>query len=150
MDGVGVRRGRTHLIKGIDWRVELDERWVILGPNGAGKTTLLRLAAAALQPTAGKIHLLGERVGRTDLRELRPRIGLCSSALAGRVPADENVRDLVVSAGYGVVGRWREEYDATDTARADELRLIPASIAEIRCDCSGSVDLSMVSCVIRV
>jgi iron complex transport system ATP-binding protein len=121
MDSVGVRRTSTHLLTGIDWRVELDERWVVLGPNGAGKTTLLRLAAAELAPTSGKVHLLGEQVGRTDLRELRPRIGLCSSALASRVPAAELVRDVVVSAGYAVIGRWREEYDETDMARADRL-----------------------------
>ncbi|WP_073486064.1 ABC transporter ATP-binding protein [Streptoalloteichus hindustanus] len=121
MDSVGVRRGRTALLQDVDWRVELDERWVVLGPNGAGKTTLLRLAGAELHPTTGSVHLLGERMGRTDVFELRPRIGFCSAALANRVPAEEKVRDLVVSAGYAVLGRWREEYDALDTGRADEL-----------------------------
>ena len=53
MAGVGVRRGRTHLLRDVDWTVELDERWVVLGPNGAGKTTLLQLAAAQLHPTTG-------------------------------------------------------------------------------------------------
>ncbi|WP_086788423.1 ABC transporter ATP-binding protein [Crossiella equi] len=121
MDTVGVRRGRTTLLKGVDWRVELDERWVVLGPNGAGKTTLLRLAGAELHPTYGQLHILGEKVGRTDVFELRPRIGFCSAALANRVPGEEQVRDLVVSAGYAVLGRWREEYDQQDTRRADEL-----------------------------
>ncbi|GGM35828.1 iron ABC transporter ATP-binding protein [Longimycelium tulufanense] len=121
MDRVGVRRGRTHLLRAVDWRVELDERWVVLGPNGAGKTTLLRLAGAELHPTSGSIHLLGERLGRSDVFELRPRIGFCSAALANRVPGEEKVRDLVVSAGYAVLGRWREQYDQLDTGRADEL-----------------------------
>jgi iron complex transport system ATP-binding protein len=121
MAGVAVRRGKTTLVGDIDWSVELDERWVVLGPNGAGKTTLLRLASAELHPTKGKLHLLGERIGKTDVRELKPRIGLCSAALNGRVPADEKVVDVVVSAGYAVLGRWREEYDVTDTTRAKEL-----------------------------
>jgi iron complex transport system ATP-binding protein len=116
-----VRRGPTALLRGVDWTVELDERWVVLGPNGAGKTTLLRLAAGELHPTTGRVHLLGERVGRVDLFELRPRIGFCSAALAGRVPGDELVRDVVVSAGYGLVGRWRERYDRLDLARAEAL-----------------------------
>ncbi|GAA1348153.1 ABC transporter ATP-binding protein [Catellatospora bangladeshensis] len=123
MQGVSVRRGGTTLVGDVDWDVELDERWVVLGPNGAGKTTLLRLAAAELHPTRGLLRLLGERVGRTDVFELRPRIGLCSAALAGRVPADEKVVDVVVSAGYAVLGRWREEYDRLDTGRARELLL---------------------------
>jgi len=121
MDGVTVRRGPVTLLDSVDWRVELDERWVVLGPNGAGKTTLLRLAGAELHPTEGAVHLLGERLGRTDVFELRPRIGFCSAALAARIPGDERVSDLVLSAGYAVLGRWREGYQSLDTERADAL-----------------------------
>lgn len=118
MDGVVVRRGATTLLDRVDWRVELDEKWVVLGPNGAGKTTLLRLAATELHPTCGTVHILGERLGRTDVFELRPRIGFSSASLAGRIPGDEMVSDLVVSAGYAVLGRWRERYEYLDQARA--------------------------------
>jgi iron complex transport system ATP-binding protein len=121
MDGVGVRRGATALLDRVDWRVELDEKWVILGPNGAGKTTLLRLAATELHPTSGTVHVLGELLGRTDVFELRPRIGFSSASLASRVPGDEVVSDLVVSAGYAVLGRWRESYADLDNARATGL-----------------------------
>lgn len=121
MDGVSVRRGTTALVANINWSVELDERWVVLGPNGAGKTTLLRMAGAELHPSQGELDVLGERMGRTNVFELRPRIGLCSTALAARVPGEERVRDVVISAGYSVVGRWREEYEDMDTERADEL-----------------------------
>jgi iron complex transport system ATP-binding protein len=121
MDGVTVRRGSTTLLRDVDWAVELDERWVVLGPNGAGKTTLLRLAAAELHPTEGVVHLLGERLGRVDVFELRTRIGFSSYALGVRVPNDETVRDVVVSAGYARLGRWREHYDTLDTARAEGL-----------------------------
>jgi iron complex transport system ATP-binding protein len=121
MSGVGVRRGTTHLLEDVNWNVELDERWVVLGANGAGKTTLLRLAAAELHPTAGRVDVLGEQLGRVDVFELRTRIGFCSAALLGRVPPREKVRDVVVSAGYAVVGRWREDYEQLDTGRAVEL-----------------------------
>jgi len=121
MSGVTVRRGGNTLLRDVDWTVELDERWVVLGPNGAGKTTLLRIAAAELHPTSGTVHVLGEQLGRVNVFELRTRIGLTSAALGLRVPNDERVRDVVVSAGWGVLGRWRERYDATDTGRADEL-----------------------------
>jgi iron complex transport system ATP-binding protein len=121
MSDVGVRRGSTHLLTGLNWQVEEDERWVILGPNGAGKTTLLKLAAAELHPTTGEVRVLGELLGRVDVFELRTRIGFCSAALLARVPGAERVGDLVVSAGYAVLGRWREEYEAADTSRAAEL-----------------------------
>ena len=121
MDGVSVRRAATTLLSDLNWSVELDERWVVLGPNGAGKTTLLKLAGAELHPTTGTVDVLDERMGRTNVFELRPRIGLCSAAVTGRVPGDELVRDVVVSAGYSVLGRWREEYESMDIDRATEL-----------------------------
>jgi iron complex transport system ATP-binding protein len=121
MRDVGVRRGKSHLLRSVTWTVELDERWVVLGPNGAGKTTLLQLAAAQLHPTTGTADVLGQRLGSVDVFELRPRIGLTSAALANRIPGEETVLDVVVSAGYAVVGRWREEYDLLDTGRARHL-----------------------------
>src|ERR1044071_4425247 len=120
MSGVGVRRGGNDLLADVNWSVEIDERWVILGPNGAGKTTLLKLAAAELHPTPGEVRLLGEKLGRVDVFELRPRIGFCSAAVLQRVPPMEKVIDVVVSAGYAVLGRWREDYDSLDTGRAGE------------------------------
>ncbi|MFD4182884.1 ABC transporter ATP-binding protein [Rhodococcus sp. NPDC058514] len=120
-EDVLIRRGGVTLVGPVTWKVELDEKWVVLGPNGAGKTSLLRIAAAEVHPTSGKAHLLGEVLGRVDVSELRPRIGLSSSSLAHRVPADEVVLDLVVSAGYAVLGRWRERYEEMDTTRAVEM-----------------------------
>ncbi|ADG97836.1 ABC transporter related protein [Segniliparus rotundus DSM 44985] len=117
-DGVLLRRGASTLVGPIDWEVELDERWVVIGPNGAGKTSLLRLAAAQEHPTSGSALVLGERLGRTDVAELRPRVGLSSSALAARIPAGEVALDLVMSAGHAVVGRWKERYERMDEERA--------------------------------
>ena len=115
---VTLRRNGRLLVGPITWSVELDERWVIVGPNGAGKTSLLRIAAAMEHPSSGTAFILGERLGRVDMSELRARIGLSSASLAQRVPDDEIVRDLVVSAGYAVLGRWQERYDDVDYAQA--------------------------------
>ena len=118
---VTIRRGQATLLECVSWRVEEDERWVILGPNGAGKTTLLQVAAAQIHPTAGVAGILDEVLGTVDVFELRPRIGLTSAALADRIPRGERVHDVVVSASYAVLGRWREEYDGLDHERADLL-----------------------------
>jgi len=118
---VSVRRGESTLVDGVDWTVEEDERWVVLGPNGAGKTTLLQVASAQIHPTSGVVGILGEVLGTTDVFELRPRIGLTSAALAERISRSERVHDVVVSASYAVIGRWREIYDELDHHRADEL-----------------------------
>ena len=120
-DRVSVIRGSNFLLRNLSWQVELDERWVILGPNGAGKTTLLNLASARMHPSRGVAWVLGERLGRTDVSELRTRIGITTGQLADRVPPAERVLDVVVTAAWSVVGRWRESYDRQDEARARAL-----------------------------
>ncbi len=115
---VVVRRNARNIVDGIDWTVESDQRWVVLGPNGAGKTTVLQLAATLVHPTSGAVTVLDERLGRTDVFDLRPRIGFASSAMAKRVPQDETVIDVVLTAAYSVLGRWREDYEAIDERRA--------------------------------
>src|SRR3954452_22172905 len=119
--GVTIVRGGARLLDGIDWTIDEADRWVVIGPNGAGKTTLLQVLAAQIHPTTGVAGVLDEVLGTVDGFELRPRIGLPSAALAERIPRAERVHDVVVSASYAVVGRWRESYDALDHDRADEL-----------------------------
>ncbi len=121
MAGVAVVRDRTTILADVDWTVREGERWVVLGPNGAGKTTLLQIASGSVFPTRGSVELLGERFGATDLSELRTRIGLSSAPLAERVPGREKALDVVVTAAYGVVGRFRERYDEGDVERARAL-----------------------------
>jgi iron complex transport system ATP-binding protein len=120
-DRVSVIRSGNFLVRSLSWQVELDERWVVLGPNGAGKTTLLNLASGRLHPSRGTAYVLGERLGRTDVNELRTRIGLSTGQFGERIPPDERVIDVVVTAAWSVVGRWRESYDPMDEARARQL-----------------------------
>ena len=121
LQDVTIRRGATTILDSLSWRVQDGERWVVLGRNGAGKTTLLQVASGRMHPTSGTASLLGQRLGSTDVFELRPRIGIASAALADRIPSGETVRDVVLTAAYGVTGRWRETYEELDEARATDL-----------------------------
>lgn len=121
LDGVTVRRGRKLLLNDLSFQVREDERWVILGPNGAGKTTLLQIAAARMFPTTGTVQILDETLGGVDVFELRPRIGLASQAVAHSLPGHESALNVVVTAAYGVIGRWNEEYEQFDERRAFNL-----------------------------
>jgi iron complex transport system ATP-binding protein len=117
-DDVTVSRGGKQILGPISWEVGIGERWVILGPNGAGKTTLFQIAATQMHPTSGKASILGSMLGKVDVFDLRPRIGLMGSSLLGYFPEDEKVIDVVLTAAYGILGRWREEYELWDESRA--------------------------------
>lgn len=121
LDNVTVTRGAKTLVKDVEWEVFGGEHWVILGPNGAGKTTLMRLAAAQIFPSLGSVQVLGNQLGKVDLAQLKPLIGMCSSALAARIRGADRVLDVVMSAAYGMLGRWREVYEGVDEARAQTL-----------------------------
>ena len=121
LSDVSVVRDGSAILDTVSWSVDDSERWVILGPNGAGKTTLLQLAAAQLHPSSGKVRILDQKLGKADVFELRPRIGFASTALAKRVPPDEEVINVVLTAAYSVTGRWNETYDEIDERRAQRV-----------------------------
>lgn len=106
-----------------DISIEVPERsiYAVVGPNGAGKTTLLQLAAAQLHPTRGTVKILDDQLGKADVFDLRPRIGFASTALGRRMPADERVMDVVLTAAWSVTGRWNETYDEIDVRRAQRV-----------------------------
>lgn len=115
---VSVIRDGNLILDSVTWSVDSDQRWVILGPNGAGKTTLLQIAAAAMHPTKGTADVLQEALGKVDVFELRPMIGFASTAMARKIPRNETVLDVVLTAAYSVTGRWNEEYEEIDLRRA--------------------------------
>lgn len=118
LQNVSVIRSGKLILESLGFQAQSSERWVILGANGAGKTTMLRVCAAQIQPSSGSATLLGKRLGETNVFELRTRIGFASSALASQIPNSETVLNAVMTASYGVTGRWNESYDALDERRA--------------------------------
>lgn len=118
LQNVSVKRSGRDILKAVSLTINSSERWVIIGPNGAGKTTLLRVCAAQIQPSSGSAEILGHKIGAVNVFELRTRIGFASSAMAYQIPNSERVLDAVMTASYGVVGRWNEDYEDLDERRA--------------------------------
>jgi iron complex transport system ATP-binding protein len=112
-----VRDGRT-ILAPLTWNVLHGQRWVVLGPNGSGKTTLLRIAAMYEHPSSGDVGVLGERLGRTDVRVLRRRIGYMSPSLAMQLRPELRCLDVVMTAKYAALEPWWHRYDEADEARA--------------------------------
>ena len=97
-------RDGVEVLHDLEWSVGRGEHWALVGPNGSGKTTLLRVLAGYLWPTRGSVTVLGERFGATDVRELRKRIGVVSSALVGWLPGNLTARTMVATGFEGSIG----------------------------------------------
>lgn len=121
MDAVDLVRDRRPILRGLAWTVRGGERWAVLGANGSGKTSLLQLASTYAMPSRGTVHVLGARVGRVDVRELRTRIGYSSAPLQRALDPRLHVLAAVAAGKYAMLTRWREVYDDGDCERAVEL-----------------------------
>lgn len=124
ISGLRVDRGDARILRGIDWRVLPGEHWAILGANGSGKTSLLRALAGYLTPTAGRLTVLGEEYGRSDWPELRRRIGIVSSALAGSIPGNETALETVISGRFAQLDLWARVRRADRLASLRLLRTV--------------------------
>jgi len=118
LDKVSFVRDERLILSPLTWKVLAGQRWVILGANGSGKTTLLRIAAMYEHPSTGDVRVLGERLGRTDVRVLRRRIGYMSPALAAQFRGELTCLDIVMTAKYAALEPWWHRYDDADRARA--------------------------------
>lgn len=118
---VTLERDRRTILAGVTWQVHADERWVVLGRNGSGKTSLVRIASLYLHPTSGTVRVLGESLGRTDVRRLRRRVGVMSAAMADLMRPQLIAADVVMTARYAALEPWWHEYDDEDRRRARDL-----------------------------
>jgi iron complex transport system ATP-binding protein len=111
-------RDERVILAPLDLTVRADQRWLVVGANGSGKTTLLRICALYEHPSSGTVDVLGERLGRTDVRELRRRIGYSSAAIASQFRPELSAVEIVMTAKHAALEPWWHRYDDGDRQRA--------------------------------
>jgi iron complex transport system ATP-binding protein len=119
LDDVRVTRSGRDLLQHIDLTVRAGEHWALIGPNGAGKTTMLTMCGALGHPTAGTVSVLGRRLGRVELRELRTHIGHVDPR--HRMVGDNTVLEVVLTGITGTSDpqlRWDPTDDESSRAQA--------------------------------
>jgi iron complex transport system ATP-binding protein len=126
------RRDGVDILRGVEWTIESGQHWAVLGPNGSGKTSLARILGAYEWPSEGAVEVLGDRFGRTDLRELRKKIGLVSSALEPRFPDAEDARSIVLSGLEASIGKNRAFTSAEEARALSALEAVGAAHLERR------------------
>ena len=109
-DRVTKRFGDFVAVNAISFEVRAGEIFGFLGPNGSGKTTTIRMILGLLQPTAGRIMVLGQEVAAGGkAASIRRRVGYMSQrfSLYPELTVAENLRFF--ARAYGVTGeRFRQ------------------------------------------
>lgn len=119
--GVNLVYQTQAVLSNISFEVSPGDHWAVLGQNGAGKTSLFHIASARLRPSSGLAFVLGEQLGRTDMRQLRKSIGISSTSVAEQLPWHLLVKEVVLTGLYGDLAPWWHAYDKTDRTRAVDL-----------------------------
>jgi iron complex transport system ATP-binding protein len=122
-----IERGRTRILRGVNWRVERGQHWAVLGANGSGKTSLLRALTGYLPPTSGQVAVFGKIYGESDWRDLRLHIGLVTSALQPHVPPAECALETVLSGKFAQLDLWAKTTRADRAAAGHILRRVDAA-----------------------
>ena len=119
-----IAREAKVILRGLSWRVEPGQHWVILGPNGSGKSSLLAALTGYFAPTSGSLAVLGETFGRSYWRELRRRIGLVGPSVAAMIQPAEPALAVVAGGVDGLINLWRRPKPATLALARRLLRLL--------------------------
>ena len=120
LDNIVFQRDGTLILDDVTFHVRTDDRWVVLGANGSGKSTLLRIAAMYEHPSRGTVRVLGETLGRTDVRVLRRKVGYNSASLSAELRPSVTAVDVVQTAKYAALEPWWHRYTEVDRERAIE------------------------------
>jgi iron complex transport system ATP-binding protein len=121
LDDVHLQFGAAEVLRGVSLRVDAADRWAVLGANGAGKTSVLRVAALYQHPSRGRVEVLGQVLGRCDVRTLRERIAFSSPAIASVLEPRMTAAEVVMTAKHAALAPWWHRYDDDDRRRAREL-----------------------------
>ncbi|ADX48621.1 Fe(3+)-transporting ATPase [Paracidovorax avenae ATCC 19860] len=76
IEGLHAHYGKSHVLQGIDLRVDDGELVTLLGRNGAGKTTTLKSICGVVQPSAGRVRFMGDDVQGLPAHRIAQR-GVC-------------------------------------------------------------------------
>lgn len=138
LDRVTFRRSSNLIIDSVSLRLEADQHWAVIGANGSGKSTLLRIAALYEHPSSGSVTVLGHRLGSTDVRRLRRRVGYAAAGLGDQFRPELTASDVVMTAKNAALEPWWDRYDDHDRANAHDAlakmgveRLAPRSIGTL-------------------
>jgi branched-chain amino acid transport system ATP-binding protein len=95
LDGLEVRHGAVHAVRGLSLTVDRGEIVGLIGPNGAGKSSTLHAVMGVVRPAAGDVRLHGHSlVGRRPEDVARSGVALVPEGrrIFAELTVEENLR----------------------------------------------------------
>ncbi|ARU00832.1 ABC transporter ATP-binding protein [Yoonia vestfoldensis] len=122
--------GGFRAVDGASLRIEQGSITGLIGPNGAGKTTLFNVIAGVLQPTSGRVTMLGEDITGLPPHELFHK-GLLRTFQIAHEFSSMTVREnlMMVPAGQSGETLWNAWFGRKRIA--DEERALRAKADEV-------------------
>jgi ABC-type transporter Mla maintaining outer membrane lipid asymmetry ATPase subunit MlaF len=126
------------LLRGVDWRIQPGEWWVVGGEPGSGKTSLLSTCAALVPPRAGTLRIFGRDYWEASERqqvEWRRRIGMIFDG-GGRLFSHMNLFENVLLPLEYHLGLERDVAEERASALlsrvglADDAHLLPSRLSQ--------------------
>lgn len=107
LENVSVIRDGRYIIEGINWNIKKGENWAVIGRNGSGKSFLLRILSTIIYPSEGDVTIYSNKLGQTNIWELRRRIGIVSDYLQKEYTENVLVKDVIVSGFFSSIGLYQ-------------------------------------------
>ncbi|HWA60525.1 MAG TPA: ABC transporter ATP-binding protein [Caulobacteraceae bacterium] len=110
VQGLKKAYGALTAVDGISFEVAAGEIVGLVGPNGAGKSTTINMILGVLAPSAGRIAIAGEDVGRHRSRALAcTNFAAAHAPLPGNLTVEQNLRVFGLIYGVKDLGRRIDE-----------------------------------------
>ena len=129
IDGLHVKYGGIHALKGISVNVEEMRIVTLLGANGAGKTTTIKAVSGMVPITAGDVRFLGRSLKNMPAHAIQ-KLGLVHIPEGRKIFANLTVRENLIMGAYN-------NSDKSDVARTMDRIFAAFPILEMRSDQLG-------------
>jgi branched-chain amino acid transport system ATP-binding protein len=120
LDGLEVRHGAVHAVRGLSLTVDRGEIVGLIGPNGAGKSSTLHAVMGLAPPAAGDVRLDGRSLlGRRPEDVARAGVALVPEGrrIFAELTVEENLRLGAAGSGNGDLSRVYELFPVVQEFR---------------------------------
>ena len=109
-EDITFRRDGRKILKGINWRIQEGEKWVLLGLNGSGKSTLLGMIPVFTHPTSGELRVFGKTFGKYPWEEVKSKVGFVSSTMNSFLNTLNyyKLEEIIISGKFNTIGIYQD------------------------------------------